>query len=269
MFPELDEHEQRRIADFLDDRVARIDRINRSPPRAGGFAEVRAKHSGKYRLRGPSGQEVARLGYFVRAIEQGWSPQCDSIPARPDEWGVLKVSSVKPGRFHAGENKRLPDELEPLRDYAVRAGDLLVTRANTPALVGAFAVVPDGVPPRLLMSDKIMRVRLSPELDPKFVALLSQTQLVRDKLTSSGTGTSQSMVNIRGDDIRDLRVPVLPQKRQREVVALHAQAITAIDRHGSILHDEICLLSEYKSSLITAVVTGEIDVTTAGSGIPA
>ena len=31
----------------------------------------------------------------------------------------------------------------------------------------------------------------------------------------------------------------------------------------------IDLLAEYKTSLITAAVTGELDVTTAGSGIPA
>ena len=260
--------EQRRIADFLDDRVARIDRIIAARCEQMASLSATRRAAADYALEEVDRHHRVRLGYFIISIEQGWSPQCDSIPALPEEWGVLKVSSVRPGRFYPEENKRLPNELEPLCDYAVRPRDLLVTRANTPVLVGAFAVVPDGVRSRLLMSDKIMRVRLSSEFDPDFVALVAQTMVVRERLSSAGTGTSQSMVNIRGEDIRDLRAPKLSKNRQCEVVARHTRAIAAIDRHGNTLKDVINLLTEYKSSLITAAVTGELDVTTAGSGIP-
>ncbi len=38
--------------------------------------------------------------------------------------------------------------------------------------------------------------------------------------------------------------------------------------HRNGLESSIDLMTEYKQSLITAAVTGDLDVTTAGSGIP-
>lgn len=259
--------EQRRIADFLDDRVARIDRIIAARRQQRILVAERREVAADLILAAHWAEQTT-LRRFIRGIEQGWSPQCDSVPAGSAEWGVLKLSAVRPGEFREGENKRLPDDLEPKSEYEIRAGDLLITRASTPAMVGMCAVVPLGTRPRLLLCDKIMRVDLSEAVLSEFVSLVASTRRVRDHLSAAGTGTSQSMVNIRGEDLRTSPCPRVALDTQRSLVIDHEQEVNALVGAEQALLDSIDLLAEYKTSLITAAVTGELDVTTAGSGIP-
>ena len=67
-----------------------------------------------------------------------------------------------------------------------------------------------------------------------------------------------------------LSVPLLlPTVADQDAIL---DALDQLDRDLSssvrALEDSVSLMLEYKQSLITAAVTGELDVTTAGSGIP-
>ena len=64
------------------------------------------------------------LGVHLKNIEQGWSPDCDSVPAVQGQWGVLKTTSVVWEGFQYQENKVLPDSLKPKPQYEVRNGDV-------------------------------------------------------------------------------------------------------------------------------------------------
>lgn len=264
--PDATAEEQRRIADFLDDRVARIDQIITARRRQIALVDEQIRSLSDELLDGLH-EPWGRLGSFVRRIEQGWSPQCDAVQASASEWGVLKVGAVQPGWFDGSENKRLPDNEQPKPEYEVRAGDLLVSRANTPQRVGFFAVVPSDVRPRLILCDKIMRIDVDETFDPAFVALVGQSRRTRDGFTLAGTGTSGSMVNIRGDDVRDMAIPVLSRDSQGELVHLWRSQSRELQSSKALLNQSIDLLSEYKQSLIAAAVTGELGVTTASSAI--
>ena len=107
----------------------------------------------------PACWEVTTVGRCLERIEAGSSPWCESRPARGDEWGVLKVSSVSWGVFKPTENKALlePSDIEPR--YEVKDGDLILSRANTPDFVGR-AVLVRTPPPRLLLSPDPRTARL-------------------------------------------------------------------------------------------------------------
>lgn len=262
--------EQRRIADFLDDQVARIEGVQLARERqAAAIAET---------ARGIMDAQIDELGAsfgwvpmrrWMQQVEQGWSPQCDSAPASDGEWGVLKVGAVRSGVFRENQNKRLPDDLQPQTTYEVRAGDLLFSRANTPTLVGEAAVVPPGVRARLILCDKLMRVRLHRGICAEFVAGVAGATRSRDHFSVLSSGTSGSMVNIRAEDIQNLEMPEVGAAEQRTCAerwnkSRDQGAVTgaAILRSGE-------LLTEYRRSLVTAAVTGEFDVSTAsGRGIP-
>src|SRR3954471_22309326 len=97
------------------------------------------------------------LGAYLRGIETGKSPAAENTPAGEGEWGVLKVSAVQADGFAALENKVVRDAGHIRPEYEVRPGDLLMTRANTEALVG-LACVALAPPPRLMLSDKTLRL---------------------------------------------------------------------------------------------------------------
>ncbi|WP_254878943.1 restriction endonuclease subunit S [Streptomyces sp. NA04227] len=262
--------EQRRIADFLDVETTRIDRLltlNNSVH----MQLVERVRSVRDTLvnRLADSQESVPLRRFVTQIEQGASPQCEATPREGEnEQAVLKLSSVKSGKFHPGENKRLPTDVQFSSAHEVHAGDFLVTRANTPSLVGDVAVVGDSPPPRLLLPDLIYRVGLTGEIKAEYVMQIALSGRIRSLIESTARGTSQSMVKLRGEDIKEWPIPIVTRRQQSEII----EEITEATDNAADLQDltrrQVKLLTEHRQALITAAVTGQIDVSTAsGRGI--
>jgi type I restriction enzyme S subunit len=261
---------QRRIADFLDDRVTRIDRIIAARREQQRLA--REAHSTS--LQGVFDALVerfgeGRLGFALARMEQGWSPQAEAVPAELGEWGVMRSGCVNGGVFNATDNKRLPDGLEPVRSYEIQGGDLLMSRASGSLdLIGSVAVVPDDVRDCLLLCDKVYRLTPLPGWHAEFLAPMLRVRRNRELIRLGTSGAEGMANNLPSGVVRDLMVPLAPGRQQLltsgEVAAEAAQVEGVV---GSLARS-IDLLTEYKQSLITAAVTGELDVTTASSGIP-
>ncbi|MWA04946.1 hypothetical protein F8568_032195 [Actinomadura sp. LD22] len=267
-FPSPPIEEQRRIADFLDAETARIDRAGSLQKRILATLEERERAHLDIAI-----DELIEtcgsvpLRRFVWSVDQGVSPQCDAAPADEGEWGVLKVSCLRPGVFLPHENKRLPKEVPPFRESEVRDGDLLITRANTPELVGSTAVV-NRVRSKLLLSDKIFRVRLSPGMLPEFVATVARGSRIRALCASSANGASQSMANIRFEEVKAWPMPLADVRKQKRFVAEVVHDRNKIEEIKPRIKAQLALLAERRQALITAAVTGQFDVSTAsGRGV--
>lgn len=209
----------------------------------------------------PAGWTVTPLRHLVHSVGQGWSPQCESYAADLNsEYGVLKVGAVNAGVFDPSENKKLPPELEPPADLAIRAGDLMISRANTRELVGSAAVA-DADYPRLLLCDKLYRLRFlrSSQL-PKFIARYLATPAIRQQIELGASGASASMLNISQSVILDLPVPVPPEDEMMTVLEFCAQAAQQTSELIAQAKGAVDLLLERRAALITAAVTGQIDV---------
>ena len=255
--------EQRRIADFLDLETARIDKMSKLQSSA--LSKIMERESAVLdheldALYEKSGSLPFRR--FVVGVDQGSSPQCDAVPAEDGEWGVLKVSCLRPGVFDSQANKRLPDGTAPDRRSEVREGDLLITRANTPQLVGSTAVVPQ-VRPKLLLSDKIFRVRLAGGMDPHYVSTVARGSRVRAACSAASNGASQSMANLRFEEIKDWPIPPVSPDEQAEFVNRVTHSWRQANALREKINHQLALLAERRHSLITAAVTGQLDVTTA------
>jgi len=171
--------------------------------------------------------EVQTLGDVLLGIESGKSFQTSERLAREDELGVLKVSAITWSEFRAHEAKAVVD-YEPSEHHRVRAGDLLISRANTRELVGAVAIADKDYPNRLL-SDKTLRLVIKPEIaDREYLMFALRMRMARDFIEGHATGTSDSMRNISQDTIRSIPI-VLPRiEEQRRVAAcLRAQLLAA------------------------------------------
>ncbi|MFA1540606.1 restriction endonuclease subunit S [Actinomadura monticuli] len=259
--------EQRRIADFLDAETAHIDRLSALRSKQVELVGERASSLIAGRV-----EELAsvngwiRLKRGLRSIEQGWSPQCHDIEAGVDECAVLKTSAVSSGVFRGEQHKLLPPELEPDLRYLVRDGDLLMTRGSgSPRLVGVAAVA-DTKGRKLLLSDLLYRLRLHPGWSSTFVASVLASSPVRSRMRLLMRGQSGQTIKLRAEDIREISIPRLAVDDQsgwaKEVDRVRAEA-NALMRS---LERSIELLEERRRAVVTAAVTGELDVTTAGRG---
>lgn len=264
-----DGDQQRRIAEFLDDRVTRIDRIiaarREQIAKVEGVGEARMQDLHDELL---TRHGEVRLGHVLTGLEQGWSPQADSTPAGPHEWGVMRSGCVNGGTFRAEDNKRLPDGVDPRTEYEIRSGDLLMSRASGSLdLIGSVAVVPADVRSCLLLCDKIYRIFPQDEWRADYLACIMRTRRSRERIRLGVSGAEGMANNLPSGVVRDLRIPLVPKERQTEVVRRAEMIVRGVATVTAGLNHSIELLRECKSSLIAAAVTGEIDVT-AGSGIP-
>jgi len=73
-----------------------------------------------------------------------------------------------------------------------------------------------------------------------------------------GTKTQLSL-----PDIRNIRIPDIPLEEQRRLVREVERTEELINRQKSLRKKQLSLLAERRQALITAAVTGQIDVTTA------
>ncbi|MET7460511.1 restriction endonuclease subunit S [Nonomuraea sp. NPDC005501] len=261
-------NEQRRIADFLDAETTRIDRLRALQTEAQKRIDERDTAL-RDTLIDTLFNNVGEIPFrrLLTTIEQGTSPQCEAVPCEPGEWGVLKLSAVKMGAFNPRENKRLPNDIEPIRANEVRPGDFLVTRANTPNLVGDVAVV-NRACEKLLLPDLIYRVGLSTSVIPEFVAQVAMSSRVRTFIQSVARGSSQSMVKLRGEDIRTWPIPAATIAQQEALVVRIQEGTSATASLRTTMNRQSALLAERRQALITAAVTGQFDVSSAsGRGV--
>ena len=169
-----------------------------------------------------------RLGNLSLSSDSGWSPQCGSESRTGDEWGVLKVSAVSWGGFDPDANKALPSGMEPRPECEVRPGDFLLSRANTEELV-ARSVVVEQTPPRLMMSDKIVRFMFPDEIEKAFINLANLSDPSREYYMRNASGTSSSMKNIGREVMCNLPVAIPPLAEQRRIVAKVEELMKLVD----------------------------------------
>ena len=208
----------------------------------------------------PKHWNVKRLRFAVTKIEQGWSPQCDNQPAEEDAWGVMKVGCVNGDEFDPLENKSLPAELVPLREYELKPKDILISRANTKELLGSAAIVPSNIRPKLLLCDKLFRLCPDPQVDEEFLTGYLRTPAARYQYEREATGSSGSMQNIGQGTLKNLVVAFPPLDEQRSIFQYIRVESANVDVLMQKTESAIAHLTEYRTALITAATTGKIDV---------
>ena len=168
------------------------------------------------------GWEKVQLSTCIESIDNGKSLVCDAS-ARQGNWpAVLKLSAATYGFYRPEENKALFDENQFVEDAAVRAGDLLFTRKNTPELVGMCAYVYD-TPSRLMMPDLIFRLNTTNKCNKMFLWKLINHDLFRDCIQAIATGSAKSMSNISKERLLSLEIILPPAELQEQFAAFVAQ----------------------------------------------
>ncbi len=271
--------EQQRIAAFLDRESAKIDAMVAKKERLIELLEERhhaimakavtqginpsarkAETNCPWLGKVPSHWEVGRFKYRYEKIEQGWSPQCDNRLTDPGEWGVLKVGCMNSGVYEESENKALPPSLAPRPEYEIKEGDLLMSRSNTVELVGSVGRVHE-TQGRIMLCDKLYRIVIDESrLLGNYAVCLLRSHPARQQIERDASGASPSMKNISNARVGNL-VLAYPSIEEQAKILSHLEARSAeINALVSNNRDLISTLLEFRTALISAAVTGEIDV---------
>ncbi len=141
-------------------------------------------------------------------------------------------------------------------ERAPRAGDLIVSRN---ASVGEVALVPPGLPPFAMGQDVSLIRDTSPVGRTTFLYYVLQSKIGRDAFSVASVGSTFKRINV--DDIKAINfwIPADVEEMQ-EIVTYLDRETASIDAAIADAREAIALSKERRAALISAAVTGKIDV---------
>ncbi len=248
--------EQRRIADFLDDQVARIDNIIAARREQVALIRATAKSQMQdlFDKSSTGTRPLATLADARRPIQYG------IVLPGPDFPGgvpIVKGGDVAAGRVRSGQLNRTDPEIESR--YArsrLRGGDLVISIRGS---VGEVDFVPNALTGANLTQDA---ARIAPfGCDPDWLRWALELPTVQSDMRRRITGAMVPGINIEA--LRAVRVPDTMLAHQEGVGKAAKHVMKTTRHHVEGLDRSNSLMQKLKRSLITAAVTGEFDVSTA------
>lgn len=149
---------------------------------------------------------------------------------------VLKIGAATFGWFDPNQYKYLPNDYQPLPEHRVETGDLMISRMNTPNLVGACSYV-FKAPEDMYYPDRLWKVIPTEKTNLIFLWQLLWDDEVRRQIKEKASGTSGTMHNIskaRLLKVKCIDVPIEIQNQYANDVVHVVKSKVAID-HGVIL----------------------------------
>ncbi|UJB15658.1 restriction endonuclease subunit S [Xanthomonas translucens] len=203
-----------------------------------------------------TGFKTVQLKDLIADPEAGVSVNSVDQVAGDGECGVLKTSAVTTGIFDPKQNKLIRTEELCRAKVNPKADRIIVSRINTPELVGASAYVERDYP-NLFLPDRLWQLRpKSDAVHMKWLSIWLAMKQTRTKLTSFGTGSSSSMKNISKEELLSLSLALPPLERQRQI----ANEIAVWSCAAKNLRKQAEKLSEERSALLQQLLTGRRSV---------
>jgi type I restriction enzyme, S subunit len=203
-----------------------------------GWLELRTKHAVK----------------FMTSGSRGWS---EFLSPEGDVF-VQSGNIGKEMNLDLSEANRIArQEGAEAERTVVNAGDVLL--CITGGRTGAVAYVRE-INERAHVNQHICLLRARAEtMMPKLLAHVLWSEFGQAQIGAMQYGMKQGL---GFSEVGDIRVPVPPRAQQPEIVRHIEHSLSVIDDARSRLTSSIDKLLEFRSSLITAAVTGQIDVKT-------
>ena len=183
----------------------------------------------------PSGWQSKNLSYLIKSMDAGISVNSEDRRAEKGEYGVLKTSAVTSGFFNSEENKAIVvseikrAKVSPIKDR------IIISRMNTPALVGANAYVPE-TRKDLFLPDRLWQLEpKSDHVNMRWLSFVLGSPKYRLKLSSIATGTSNSMKNITKEDVMRLQILLPPLHEQKSIADLLSIWDDAIEKTQKLI----------------------------------
>lgn len=204
-------------------------------------------------FRGKPGWKVLPLSHFVQSLDAGVSANSGDGSAGSEQLGILKTSAVTGGAFRPNENKVVLGEDEQARlTEPVIADTIIISRMNTPALVGANAYVRAGMP-NLFLPDRLWAAKPKPHVSMRFLAFVLGSDKGRAALRQLATGTSGSMKNITKPEVLKLPIAAPAYVEQKMI----AECLGTLDELIEGESQKLDALKVHKKGLVQQLIPRE------------
>jgi type I restriction enzyme S subunit len=186
----------------------------------------------------------------------GWSAKCDNSESGVP---VLTLSAVTGFQYNHTAFKRTSEFIYPTAHYWLNPGDLLITRSNTPELVGHVAIY-DGNPTPCIYPDLMMKLNINKQsANPRFVWFWLQSGPVREYIRDHAKGTSPTMKKISQGVVMAIPFPdEISLSEQRCIVAELDTLQATVNKLKRLQTDTASELDALLPSILDKAFKGEL-----------
>jgi len=273
LIPNISLHDQHAIAAFLDRETARIDALIAKKQRfielleekrqafishavtKGLDPNVELKDSGvEWIGEVPAGWEIKKISYLADKITNGYVGPTRDIFVNN---GVIYLQSlhIKRNQIIFDYNYYVSEEWSNKHPRSIlKKGDVLIVQTGD---IGQVAVVPEEY--EGANCHALIIISCTPTaMKGEYLSMLLNSTYGFNSLKRIQTGALHPHLNYH--NVKEILIPVPPISEQLAIVEWIVQSSSKIDALINIITLQIEKLHEYRTVLISAAVTGKIDV---------
>ena len=202
----------------------------------------------------PKGWKEGKVKDLVKSLDAGISVNSEDDGNTNSEFKILKTSCVSNGVFQLEKAKSVvePNEISRLKE-PVKADSIIISRMNTPALVGANGYVENEIT-NTFLPDRLWQVKpRDNKVNMKWLGYWFSSSHTRYALSSTATGTSGSMKNITKPDVLNIKIDIPPLPEQQKIAKILSTWDKAISTTERLIENSI----QQKKALMQQLLTGK------------
>ncbi len=217
-----------------------------------GIGHSRFKNSPLGKI--PEEWEVVKLSELIISLEAGVSVNSEDRIQQSGEIAVLKTSCLTGGIFNPLEHKVIIREDYNRVSCPVTKDTIIISRMNTPQLVGESAYVSKDYS-HLFLPDRLWKTIVSQnvQIDVRWLAYYMQTSKFKDDIAMIATGTSGSMKNISKSAFLAILIALPSFKEQKHIASILSANDAKIEKAQKRLEK----LKDMKKALMQDLLTGK------------
>lgn len=202
----------------------------------------------------PVSWDVVPFAFIREFLQYGTSTRCSTEEGK---YPVLRIPNIESGRVNVEDLKYcdLPEAVAS--KYFLEKGDLLFIRTNgVLERLGSCAVY-SGNPQRSLFASYIIRARLKPIINPRFISYFYGSKGGTALVAGRATPAADGKYNLNTGTIDALPLPLPPTlEEQGEIIDI----LDAIDRKISLHKKKRSVLNSLFRLILQKLIVGEIQV---------
>ena len=204
----------------------------------------------------PAHWEMPRLK-FVARLQGGYAFSTDAF--QNEGVPVVRMNNLRRGTLDLSESIRVDDD-HAEAEYALEEGNLLLGMSGSigeTGSLGNYAIVKKSDLPCQL-NQRVGRFRRGENCLSNYLCYFVQSKPFTLPLLFDCTGTAQ--FNISSGQVGEIVAPLPPASEQQDIASFLDHKTSEFDTMIAKEERLIELLQEYRTSLISEVVTGKVDV---------
>lgn len=259
-------NEQRAIANYLDQETAQIDALVAEQEKFIGLLRERREATwSKYLKLASAEGAMLPLRRVVSSIVDGpFGSSLTSAHYADEGTRVVRLGNIGINQFRNHDKAFIPNSYAAqLGGHDVIPGDVVIAGLGDEKWpLGRAAVVPE-IGPAIVKAD-CFRARPTASASGQYIAWALSAPETRAQTALMARGSTRQRINT--SIARSIEFPVPPPPTQEKLLNDCGQAFARVDALIAKAEEHIALAKERRSALITAAVTGQIDVRTARRG---